>query len=228
MLVYDGLRDWVSENYGTVREFCKNSSLDENNLNLIISGKRGTKTKTLNEICKFSGLKIEQIVRWVPDTVKRIDREYESGDPCYDKLEKILIERGLSRRKLSLEIGLSESGIGRKLNTKSEKGGFIAYRTLRKIADYLNVSPLDLFEIKTDSEKKDEVSTVRKKVSASKLSKKMNEAGLTMNRLATLSGVSCASIYNVLNKNVKMRELSLFKIANALGIDVEDLYEQEE
>ena len=49
-----------------------------------------------------------------------------------------------------------------------------------------------------------------------------------MNRLATLSGVSCASIYNVLNKNVKMRELSLFKIANALGIDVEDLYEQEE
>ncbi len=64
----------------------------------------------------------------------------------YEKLEKKLADKGISRTDLTHEPGISSRTIA-----KISKGEKLSQRTLRKIADYLSCDPDDLFQIISDN-----------------------------------------------------------------------------
>lgn len=214
MLVYDGLRDWVGENYKTVKEFCKKSGLSEVTVNLAVSGRGGIKTETLNEICNVTGLKIEQIVRWVPNSTKRISDIYRDKEPCYDKLVKVLKERGISKTDLSMITGIALNTICRGLNTQKKKGAVLSYDTLRKIADVLGVSPLDLFEPKDECIKQREADKrkIADKELPDGLKKVIDSSGKSLNQISAGSGVHYSGLYNAAKKGGKLTEENINRL----------------
>lgn len=219
MLVYDGLRDWIYENYGMVKNFCESKSLSEGTLSLAISGRGGIKTETLNEICKATGLEIEQIVRWVPDSTKRISDIYRDKEPCYDKLEKVLKEKGITKKKLSLITGIALGTICRSFNTQEKKGIILSYDTLKKIADVLEVSPLDLFEPKDDSIEQREAD--KKKIADRELSEELKKviasSGKSLNQISADSGVQYCGLYNAVKKDGKLTKENINKLKLYFG-----------
>ncbi|MCR5145447.1 MAG: Fic family protein [Lachnospiraceae bacterium] len=64
----------------------------------------------------------------------------------YVSLEKILKERGIGKTELSKELGLSTRTVA-----KIAKGGKLSKSSLKKIADYLDVTPNQLFKIESDN-----------------------------------------------------------------------------
>jgi transcriptional regulator with XRE-family HTH domain len=59
-----------------------------------------------------------------------------------DKLKQLRLERGFSQRQLAERAGLANTTVA---NIEQRKGGSHP-NTLRKLADVLGVSPLDLIE----------------------------------------------------------------------------------
>ena len=221
MLVYDGLKDWVGKNYGTVKEFCKKNRLSEVTINLAISGRGGIKTETLNEICSVTGLKVEQIVRWVPGSTKRISDVYRDKEPCYDKLVKILKERSISKTDISSLAGIALTTACRGFNTQKKKGVVLSYDTLKKIADVLEVSPLDLFEPKDDSVEQREAD--KKKIADKELSeglkKVIADSGKNLNQISAGSGVHYCGLYNAVKKDGKLTEENINKLKLYFGME---------
>ena len=64
----------------------------------------------------------------------------------YEKLEKRLAAKGISRTNLARETGISSRTIA-----KISKGEKLSQKTLRKIADYLSCNPEELFQIISDN-----------------------------------------------------------------------------
>jgi len=64
----------------------------------------------------------------------------------YEKLEKKLTDKGISRTNLARETGISSRTIA-----KISKGEKLSQKTLRKIADYLSCNPEELFQIRSDN-----------------------------------------------------------------------------
>ena len=64
----------------------------------------------------------------------------------YEKLEKKLTVKGISRTNLARDTGISSRTIA-----KISKGEKLSQKTLRKIADYLSCNPEELFQIISDN-----------------------------------------------------------------------------
>ena len=64
----------------------------------------------------------------------------------YEKLEKRLADKGITRTNLARETGISSRTIA-----KISKGEKLSRKTLGKIADYLSCDPDELYEIKSDN-----------------------------------------------------------------------------
>ena len=64
----------------------------------------------------------------------------------YEKLEKKLADKGITRTNLARETGISSRTIA-----KISKGEKLSRKTLEKIADYLSCDPDELYEIKSDN-----------------------------------------------------------------------------
>ena len=64
----------------------------------------------------------------------------------YEKLEKKLTDKGITRTNLARETGISSRTIA-----KISKGEKLSGKTLGKIADYLSCNPDELYEIKSDN-----------------------------------------------------------------------------
>ena len=64
----------------------------------------------------------------------------------YEKLEKKLADKGITRTNLARETGISSRTIA-----KISKGEKLSRKTLGKIADYLSCDPDELYEIKSDN-----------------------------------------------------------------------------
>ena len=64
----------------------------------------------------------------------------------YIGLEKLLKERGMGKTELSTEVGLSTRTVA-----KIAKGEKLSNRSLKRIADYLNVKPELLFRVEADN-----------------------------------------------------------------------------
>jgi len=64
----------------------------------------------------------------------------------YEKLEKKLADKGLTRTNLARETGISSRTIA-----KISKGEKLSRKTMEKIAGYLSCNPEDLYEIKSDN-----------------------------------------------------------------------------
>lgn len=64
----------------------------------------------------------------------------------YEKLEKRLANKGITRTNLARETGISSRTIA-----KISKGEKLSRKTLGKIADYLSCDPDELYEIKSDN-----------------------------------------------------------------------------
>lgn len=66
----------------------------------------------------------------------------------YNKLWKLLIDRGMTKEQLRVAAKMSPTTI-----SAMGKGEVISGKTLEKICEVLNVEPNDIMEIKTTSEK---------------------------------------------------------------------------
>ena len=226
MLVYDGLKEWIKNNGEDWRVLFESKGVMASTVSVIVRVAIGGTTKTLDDICRVTGLKVEQIVRWVPDGTKRISDIYKAEEPCYDKMLKILKERGLSKRELCLDCGMKISTLGTQLNTQEVKGKIVSYKTIKKVATYLGVSPLDLFEDRKECVKDD--TGGKREVNIEMIKELMNKQGVSTRKLAGKSGVSYGCVYNLIHKKSNASERIIYKIATALGVEEDKLYRTEE
>jgi len=65
----------------------------------------------------------------------------------YNQLWKILIDKGMTKEKLRVSLGLSPSTIA-----KMGKGEHVSLEVIEKICKYLNCQPGDIFEYIPDKE----------------------------------------------------------------------------
>lgn len=226
MLVYDGLEEWIVNSGMTGKEFAESIGVT-GSLSTLFLRKSGTKTFTFDKICEVTGLPVEKLVRWVPDDIEDIGKNYRENEVYFDKLFELIKDRKISAREVARKAGLSVHFF-LDINTKKKKGRKLYIKTVKTLAEYFNVEPTDLFEIggeETAYEKTWEDIYNESTVSMDKMFALMSERGLNKNDVARKSGVSYVSIFQRLNEGKKISAMSIRKIADALGVQPTDLYE---
>lgn len=214
MLVYDGLRDWIDKNNLHCSELLGEGEKVSSIVSSLLCGISCGTTKTLNRLCEVTGLEIEQLVRWVPDSTKRISDIYRDKEPCYDRMLAILKEKNISKKDLSDLTGISMGTIGKGFNTQKKKGAVLSYDTLKKIADVLGVSPLDLFEPKDECIEQREAD--KRKIADMELpdglKKVIDSSGKNLNQISAGSGVHYSGLYNAVKKGGKLTEENINRL----------------
>lgn len=143
MIIFDGFEKWIKESGLKRAEIAEKLGINLTTLNLSLRTRTGFKTEVLDRICSLTGLSIEQLMTWYPDTTIDLAREYKENDVNYEKLFILMKEKDLSDYALSKAVGKSISYI----NSVRRKGRKISTDTLKQIADFLQVKPTDLFDI---------------------------------------------------------------------------------
>lgn len=226
MLVYDGLEEWIEKSGMAETEFAKKIG-SRDILSRLFRRSGNTQTFTFDKICEITGLPVEKLVRWVPDSTEDIKKSYRESVVYFDKLFEVIKSKKISVKEAERRIGLCY-GYFDKINTKKRKGHKMEIKSLKALAEYFNVEPTDLFEIGgegTAYEKTWEDIYNESTVSMDKMFALMNEMGLNKYDVVRKSGVSYGSIFQRLNEGKKLSAMSIRKIADALGVQPTDLYE---
>lgn len=143
MIIFDGFEKWIKDSGLTRADVAEKLGISANCLNTALRTRSGFKTKVLDRICTVTGLSIEQLMTWYPDSTQDLAREYKERAVSYEKLFTLMKERGYSGYTLSKAIGKSVNYIGE----VKRLGNKINIDSIKKIAEIFDIKPTDLFEI---------------------------------------------------------------------------------
>lgn len=149
MIVFTELEKWLKQNGISLQDFASRIGVDYNMLLMTLKREACFSLKVLDRVCEVTGLPIERIITWYPDNTYDIGKAYRENDVSYEKMYAIMKERGYTEYLLAKSTGMSINYFYcmKRANKK------MSIDVIKKVAEFLQVKPTDLFEIIEKPEK---------------------------------------------------------------------------
>ena len=142
MLVYYGLEKWLKDKDLTITEFSKMTGTKPSYWTGILNRTAGASLESVDLMCKVTGLSVKELVKWYPEKQKDFRKVYMENRVKFDKLISLVNSKGEDKKQIAIKAGVNRDAI-----LRIEAGKKPRIETIKRIAEYLEVSPTDLFEI---------------------------------------------------------------------------------
>jgi transcriptional regulator with XRE-family HTH domain len=149
MIVVTGIENWLKEKGISKAEFARKLGISEGGLNTVLRRDSTFELKFLNKVCEITGLSVGQVITWYPDDIYDIGRAYRENDVSYEKMYAIMKERGYTEYLLAKSTGMSINYF----YCMKRENRKMSIDVIKKVAEFLQVKPTDLFEIIEKPEK---------------------------------------------------------------------------
>ena len=148
MIVFNNLEKWMESEGVSREEFAERLGITRNYLDAVLRRDIEMSLKFLDKLCEVTGFTVGQAITWFPDSTYDMAKAYRENDVSFEKMYAIMKERGYTEYALSKALGF-----GINFMYELRRRGKARISSIKKIAEFLQVKPTDLFEIIEKPEK---------------------------------------------------------------------------